>query len=607
MTTLAPEKPKAAERPAVETRPKDPSPKAAEIRKRLDKPREAWEALARDTSINKERTGLAINERIGTRDENGQREVDRGRGQNVERYNQLWQGLQEKGFDGLSIQEQQTATTHVEQVLLQTDAGRSLLVEKGEPEFRRMAADHLRNPDLVNTLREQYKDLVEGQGEEPNPVPEARRKMRDAQLKALKAEAQLKYNSTEQRIVGEALSHFEDGTLRPNPDGTPGQKGDKLIELGTLDAEYPQLQADLSAKEAELSRLSRRLASYQDQFDEGSQYVKRGDRKVDLDVLIDQTGKKVDEMAREVAGIKGKINRRDQLTAERAGLIRRSGELTMEQVDLEAENQRAKENFSAAQAEHVQAMERRDTAERAFEGNFGMLLHTSTKEYLAKRMKQAQEIENALDAEELSRLTEDSERAVVIGAKTRYGRRKPEAAREGFGWWKRRKTEKGLRLGKMPEAVINDDFQEFWTDENVPELLKKSMEAATGPTGERILTDEQIAEKIKDPDFVNKMGPAVIERLLDAKIKIGGMTAGEAQIIGESEWGANLILQKVQASPEVAQELEGLENELGAKDTREVLAKMGGKNLLMLLLALFGAVIIAGAKSIDIGGLAKAA
>ncbi len=603
MVTLTEEvKPAVSERAGLESKPRSKEPvtpkerRGEAIRKDLDKPKAGWERLTQNTSVNNEQAGLSLREKIGTKNEKGERIVDTRRQETVERFNKLYQGLLERGFDGLSPTEQMGAREQMRTVMLSTNEGQAMLAELGEGELSKHIDGHLRNPDLVVKLKEQYGDLVDS--EVTNGVPESRRKLEQTQATATRAAVELKRNAAEQRLVRDELAEYEDRTLTVNADGTHGQKGGKLAELEELEKQYPHLKEELGEKEVELERVSNKLSRLEDQLFRGYRYTEGG-AETDLNTLIEQTENKTLQLAKEIKAAGQKIDRRDELITKRANLIKRSGELEIEQVDLEDQNRRGQEDFSLAQVEFNDAKDARDIQERAFVSNFGLLLQNTTREFFAARMKKANDLQEGIDEEELGELTDNADKALNIGLRKNYGRGRPEEvrARTKIG---KLLEKKGLKLGRYNETTINDHFKTLLQEGDAQSLLKSVL--ATGAvdpiTGETLLTDEDIAEKLKDPDFVARATTEAVQRLIKAKMAVGEITKDEAAIIAESNWGANAILAEAEKKPEIKAEINELKAQIGAKDTKELLSKLGSKGILSILLMLFGSIASQSFKSI---------
>lgn len=153
------------------------------------------------------------------------------------------------------------------------------------------------------------------------------------------------------------------------------------------------------------------------------------------------------------------------------------------------------------------------------------------------------------------------------------------------------------------EQVINDDFKALLANKDGHRAtLENALRSAVDQDGDRILTDEEVAQKMQDEAWVKANSVKAVEKLVRAKMSVGKITEAEVKVIANTKWGADLAASMAEAAKDNP-EVEAIVAQLKENTKKGLLESLKGevnkKTLLALLMALLGAVA---KTAIDSGG-----
>lgn len=495
------------------------------------------------------------------------------------------QDLVEKGVGNLSDEQKTLAIAQVRQCLEGLDESRRLRWEGMDPaEVSAEIEPMMKDPDFINQVREGLGKLKEQEPIQDN-VTEAKTRLEQAQrqTKSLNGEmAQITGLISSNRASAE---EFADRTDRG------GSKGAKLQELERIQAEMPTLIEDLAVAEGSLKysndqivqlRISRNIA----------RNTGKDVSKIDEQIRIQKEN--ASNYEKEASTIRTRIETKTNLENQRAALMREAADLEDKRLELNEQQSEATEELNRANVEFSTAQGTRKVAENEFASDVRMLLPEATIAYAQKKLIAKEAKDEAERQEAIVNAKSLGEKAVLVGM-ARYNRMPPVEVRETKWHGLKKTSETRLVPGKYPGRVIEQDFRNLLKNNDPQALMRIVMTNARDSTGKYLMTNEQIEAQLKDKEFMDEMTPKVLAKLIETKQLLNPLTENEAVILGQSEWGANVIIAEAIKNPEIARTIETMRIEHGADNTKELLTKMSNEspgNILSLLMALFGAVAI---------------
>lgn len=507
------------------------------------------------------------------------------------KWNNLTQGLIEKGIDGLPPEQQKLAIEQVRSVLQRIpDAERlwwGLSVDQMNEEIRQL----LKDPDFISKIRETRSEATGESQLIAVDVATVQAKLEVTKTKKEQAEGRLAQNNGERDDVTARLEQFEDRTA------TDGRKGARLEELERLEAEAP----DLTARQEEIGGLLEETQTrIRDLENTQLAFALKGKALPELGTQLVEKRTEATNYRKEMSTIRTRLARREALQIERAELQVRKGQLEQKRIDLDNTVSETGREHSLAQAELVSISLERAQDEEEFVAGLRNVLRDGTFTYLESKIAGAEQTLGEMLDEEIAQTQDKSEKAFVSGIKGRYVGKPHKERRGGFlGMGAKEAWVPGLPKGE----VIDGDYQKYLESGTPVPIVKALLEAGRDPTtGERLLTDGEVAAKLTDKEFVQKMGTRAIEELLKARLKTGEITENEAQIIVNYEWGAAAIAEAIHKNqdPKVREMLEELKTLTGERDERKLLAKLSGKSLLAILLMILGSAVAATLSSVNL-------
>lgn len=579
-------KPGIAEAVAGKERTGAPSTKAAEraakIRKQVREARtarSATEGLRRPESDKKAQANQLIERNVGI-DRTSRNTEEAARYNRAKEAQTTVRTLLEKGFDGLTTAQQRKATDSVRDIFTQVPEIADVWAAN-PTEVTAIIQSKLKDAEFVTQLSDAWAEVTGAANEIGDEASPAQKKLLEAQAKFDKVDADLG--------ISRARKDTNDALLREfNSDLSTGAKGAKQQQIEDLQRDKPDLgaqkdemEADKIATDAQIARLQRQLA--------GNKLSGKESKALEDQLVVAED--KAKTLRLELRGINGKLNNLTELQQTKLDLQNKKAEIEAERVALEGQKALAVSELSLAKATSLNASDKRTIDEETFVGDLEGAISLAAFRYLEKQLTDAEAADEVVRTKELAEAKTQIDRALITGLKTSYGRN-PERYQKGL-IRKRWDT----KLGNYNEAFINTDFNVFLTSGDTNRLLEGVLRSAYDPrTGERYMTDDQIMEftgNELNKAVVEAMSKKAVETLISAKAKIGGMTEQQAEILAHSEWGAAAITAKAATNPEVRQKINEVKAATGAKTDEEALAKMGSKNLLLLLLSLFGTAAIA--------------
>lgn len=480
----------------------------------------------------------------------------------AEKYRKLSEDILEKGYDNLDATQKSEANKLVESAVNAWPEGAVLL--SSVPNKADVIETILRNPDYVTKLRSVFEQATNPSTTIEDVASDLKAKLEEAKAKEAAKKAEIARSNGEKGLIDAQLEQFEDRT------STGGAKGTRLTELEDLQRELPTLTKDLTGKQDQFEETKDRIRDLENI--RTAAMMRGGDTTV-LDGEL--TGKRNDKrkLQTEINEINEKVGRKNSLEEERNGLRQRRQQLEVERNRLDEEMRALTQERVRAQGEFASEKLTRDAAEQDFVDGLTNAVSEATMQYLEGKIQTAEQAQQQLLQEEIAKTGDPDERIILNALDTRYDKRKNVVGRFG-----------GRRqIIEYNKRTIEGDFSTLVT-KGGPREIARAMLIEGG------LSPAEADLKVSDPEFMAKMGPTIVEKLVRRKVQTGKISEVDARVIVESDWGQGAIEAALQKNTELKGTLEKLK-EQGALQGGLVdwIRNRGPKGLLALLALLFGA------------------
>ncbi|MDO8487166.1 MAG: hypothetical protein Q7S45_02660 [Candidatus Curtissbacteria bacterium] len=577
---------------------------AKALRERManEDPHTILQSLEQTRPVNKADSQKIIDKNIsGELNEDGsvQRSTEQQRKfDEAKKFNDLAEALIEKGVDGLTTDQRRVAVQSVRGLVEAVPELKSRWESLNDQEINSEVSLLMKDPDFLSQVRDSHAEATSKDRLINVNAGDAREKSKNAKTKRESAEAEVARASGERESVDIQIEQFEDRN---------GKVGAKLTELRNLEAEAPALQASLDETQV-MYEEARTDVKNLENLQLGM--LIKGKDATQITEQLAQKRQEADRYRRELASTRSKLAKKEVLEREKAHLYERKGQIEAKRIDLQGGLDDAIRDFSLAASELEITLVGRKQAEEQFVDGLQNIITDATYNYLSGKINLAEQTWSKMLEEGIANSQDKIQKALLAGIKKKYER---GPARKVHGIFRGGDNAAGvpeglfagyfggekLVPGKYDSEGIHKDFVGLAQSEKMGPLVKSALNKATDPaTGERILTDEEIEGVVANPESVAQLGPKVVGELIRAKTNTEGITEDEAEIIAGSEWGANAILAEAEKKPDIKAEINERKEEMGAKDTKELLSKLGGKGILLLLLMLFGSIASQSIKSI---------
>ena len=522
---------------AVARRPEKPegfkSETARKLRERVDTehPRTLLEELRQRKPVENPKAQHLIERNIAATENSANGTVKRSpdaerRFEEAKKWNNLTQGLIERGIDAISPEQQKLAIEQIKAVLQRIPQAErlwwGLSVEQINEEIRQL----LKDPDFIAKVRERRTDATDESQLITIDLAGAQSTLERSLLKKGNAQTELDRDSGELSGITAELERFQDRTA------IGGKKGDLFEQLEAINTQMPALQSRLQELQNATGDINSRLAILED---ERANFRRKGKDTTETTRAIEEAKQERERSSAEIVGIMTTVGRKEFLEQRKAELLTRRGELEGQQVKLGQNLEEANLEYSEAQATSETVARDRRFAEEEFVAGIKNILRDATNDYLDEKVALNEPTLSIMLDEEAKQTTDKAEKVFFTGIKSRNVAR-PQRQRVGgiFGIG----TREIWVPGKLKTEVIDSDYQKYLETGNPVPLVRAYLETGRDPETGEPLTSDEINTKLADREFIQKFGTRVIEEMLRARLKSGEITENEAQIIVDHEWGA---------------------------------------------------------------------
>lgn len=480
----------------------------------------------------------------------------------------------EKGYDGLTPPEKIFVTNEIKNALSAWPPGQQFIDVLTPAEQQELFEKILKGQEdedikLPATVRKLLEERM-AQGVIADEVTEKQRKFDELRQKETEIQNQVTLNATELTNVSGSLAQFE------TVGGTPGAK---LRELERLQKKSTKLNQDLEEKTDQLETAKTQLNRLENQRD---MLLATGASTTAVDGLIPIKETAISGSKTEISRIQQQLDRKQALETEKASLEARKQTLGEEKARLQQQLQDAIRQRTGAQADFMKAKIERTEKEEKFADSIKNLFSDASINYLMDKIQVMEAADKQVFDEEKAKAVDPAEKALIDAMK---GQRWEKDKRVGIGRFGRR------TLRVLDGKAIQVDFNTIMTANGDP---KEAMRQALQENG---ITVAEADAKVNDPEFMKKMAPQFMEKLLTRAVEAGvKFTEHDARVIIESEWGAQMIDRAVDNSEALKKALERLGDKgvLEGRFSSWLKDKGGGSILKFLLLLLGGGVLLSG-------------
>lgn len=531
--------------------------------------RATLEAMRRPEPIDKAKTDQLVDDNVGTeRDATGAKmrsTAEQIRFTDLKRVKDVTERLIENGYGSLNTAEQVVARRQVEQALRAWPAADNLLSSLTPGERDVAIADILKNPDMVRKMRDVHGNVFNPDNALPDLVTAAQKDVTDKEALRINKNDELNDTATKLTQVSNDLARF-------NPGGVDQSRIDDI----TLREQA--LATDLQTKQQELAILQAERAALNRQVAAGTA------------VAADVGAKEAEIFAKnaEIRTITGQFDERDNLVQKKTTLTAQKATLDQNRVTLTAELTNLDRDLSLARADLATKMSTRVNQEQEFLTKAMGLVSEATMQYMEDKVAAAEQAERQVIDKQIAETDDEAEKTILKQLLER---------------WERDKTSGVFRKSTTrvyDKTAIDRDFKELISSGDPKLLLQKMLSGGA-------LTPAEIADKLADQAFVDKMQPQVIERLLASKLSTGKLTEADARTIFNSPWGTGMIDAALKRRDDLAKNIADLASKDILEGSGNWLAKnkdkiSGGLLLKILALIALGAIVAFGPLSSITGG-----
>lgn len=561
--------------------PGSPQEAAAKIRERLaESPRSATESM-RQQPIEQRRIDEFIDKNSGIeRDARGIKKRPVGsetknRFDQMQKYAKLGKDYLEKGYDGLDAAQKGEVRMFVERTVRAWPEAEAIF--SGPPpmpaaDTQAIIEEILRNPEFRTKARTIFESAIDpSKALQETAVIEARTGYEEAKRQEDEKKAEETKNNLEGTRVDDELRLFS---------VVGGIDGAKLAELKGLERDLPELTMDLATKRADLEEARDDIRYYSDRR---RALISRGQDTTEIENTLREKQTATRTFQREITGIQDKINRKQVLEDEREELTRKKQEIDAKKSPLKEEIKVLTQDRLRAQADYASVQLTRTSQEQDFVDSLKNVFSETTMQYMEDKIAAAEQAQSQLIDEEKAKTTDPDEQKVLDALKQRWD----------FVEWKG-----GRQTFKINKNQTKYDYGNLIA-EGPKRILRDILMANTGLTPGTPAYQTEIARidaKLNDPDFIAKVQPKVVERVITRQVQCGKVTEDDVRILRESDWGQGTIQAAINSKKELKSEIEQLygQGALEGGALWQRLKRMSNGSLLKFLLIIFGGIATVG-------------
>lgn len=493
----------------------------------------------------------------------------------------------EKGYDGMDPGEQTVlqnavfAKSSLSPLIAAELAG--LTVSEQVKYTERM----LKDPKISAEVRKIFEELLDPEKNKllslnsaEDAKEKAERDLEDAN--AEKADGKRIWDMNDKR-----LSQYEERKLSAG--GRP-QKGEKLKQMEEIAKNAQSTQKTLDQSRSRLGMAQKDVQRLRDELDQirrqassglqmtGGRNAQTVEQELKVVTLTETTTEQ--EVAKLEGKLKGLDETKQKIEDDQQHLIEGQKKLDKEKRDIErkvkdAETELRKRGQDLIDRKVVRAAEEQDLVD-GFKNIFleatGGLINQQITEFTTKA---------DAELEERAKQTADqSEKSMYDALQKRWIRR-------------------GDSRRRIDRARVDRDFATLVNDG--PERLMKILleRSIKDPVNNLTYADSEIEELLSNKEYVEKMKPEVIKRLLAKKVLSGGLRTEDIDIISSSQWGRESINKALDLNEEFRKNIDDVmgEDAIQKHDFFERFGQEFKKHPWWLALFIFPGIAVLGARA----------
>ncbi|MCL5433147.1 MAG: hypothetical protein M1524_03505 [Patescibacteria group bacterium] len=526
-------------------------------------PRSMLESWRSRRSMEQRGIDVLIDQNIGTeRNPDGTKKRKPGsdtekRFKEAQKYSSLAKDFLERGYDSLGDPQKTEVRKFVELTIKAWPEGSALFSGMTDNQKKATIEDILKDPSYVSKLRGVFEGAIDSSKTIPDIAPDLALKFDEA--KKREKEKQLESSEVQRNLTktNDELAEFDTG----------GRKSDRLE---AIEKDLPELTVELEDKENKFDELKDEI-KYLEQT--RRTMLLRGVDTSALDTdLIEKNGQ-LRELRRDTNKIKKTLTERDSLQQEKEQLKQKRQQLEIQRTKLDDEVKSLTKERINAQAEVASAQIDRSSQEEDFVDNLRGVFSEASMQYLEEKIIAMEEVQRQFIEEEKAKTTDPAEKAILDSLLKRWDSEKQT------GVFHKR------TIREFNEHQIKEDFDKLMT--SGPNEIMKDILMKGG------LTEDEANAKLADPEFLAKMQPQVVERLITRRIQTGALREDQARMIIESDWGKGMIENAIKNKKEVKDALDKLRSEgVLNEGVIDWFKKKSGGSILSILLLLMGTALI---------------
>lgn len=519
--------------------------------------RSTLESLREQTPINRKRDEVLQEARFTKSDIDTDGKTPKRTAEENKRYQEakttqaLAHDFLEKGFDKLNPDQRKDAIAMVKDVVMMLPEANAILDALGRDDADKMVGELLKDPEFASLMRPIFEKAQEsGKGLEQSQLTALKAKLQGAERSEERKREAYKANEKQIKALGDQIHAFNN-TPRAERNQWDGKiKSRQLEEL--IKAE-PKLNADRRELDKQKAAVSREITRLHN--------ITTNRKDVDAESKLIEEEERLKGLDKQIEGIDDQLKLKSDLQAERANLDK-DMKACEEKVDaLDDEWKSATTARLIAQADFDSASLTRTAEEGQYVDKLKGVFTETAKEFFQKRLKEAEDAENKVLAEEKAKAKSNAEKNILDTMMKRWNGKD----------------------GKYNKKQIDSDFEALMVFG--PEQLMKDMLKMGIPK-------EELEEFYKDKELVANLRSKLAEKVISKKLKTGKITEQDADKLFESEWGKPALESAINNNSEAKKYIDKLkEDGLIKGDVFSWLKGMDNKKRLgwlALILALAG-------------------
>lgn len=415
----------------------------------------------------------------------------------------------------------------------------------GPADRRAYIEKRLKDPKFIGRVKDVYEGTLKVTDLFDGKIVEAESAFETAKAEEEAARKKHEANRRAESSVSVRLSLFENDAT-----GTPRAK---LAELERLKTNTPTIEKNIKDMKDDVDDISSQIE------------MERTNLRLVLQgraVTTAAGSSTIGDIQTEIARLTGEMRAAKRLLAEEEGKLERITQLEQEKQTLEAEKARIdldevelKKVWDAATYELTKnraifedAKNTRATQEDQFVAALKNVFLNASLNDAEGTIKEWEDLRTDRLAE-LEGKIGDMAAKKILECDKRWTELKPNST-----------NPKDIKIKK---DVIERDYLNML--QNGPEALMRTILAAeVDAAGVRVFSDNDIENKIADPEFINQVQSELVSQLLFRRMNVKKPSETEVTVIATSKWGEGMFLAAAAKDKKVSDALDLISNKYGA-------------------------------------------